>query len=345
MQKLKTKVLLLNVNRSGWHSGNMIYDMMVIQRACDTKTYGPGWDNYENNDMGEIIKQLYGNDKPDIIYSYFTENERVRDVYRDQYNIPEHLMNFPIGLNRIKDVVKVFAISDFWARSPKQMAIDLHNNPFNHCVSCFTPPYSKPKDFYAFFNEDVRKNMKFHALPRCVDKDCFMDYGLSKKYDVITLGSMCNFYPLRRHINNCLTKNASELSIVYKNYPHCGTNFKHSDFVRDKYAMGINESKMLVSCGGRYHLAFNKIFEAMGCNTLYVGEKPYGEKELHLEDGYNYVAVDGNNFIDRIKYYLSNEDKAKEIVKNANDTFLKYHHIDARADDFANLMEDILKCI
>jgi hypothetical protein len=337
----KTKILLLNVNREGWHSGNMIYDMMVINKACDTKTYGPGWKGYKNNDIREIIKQLYGDDKPDIIYSYFTPNERIRDVYQKQYNIPENLMNFPVGLDQVRDIIKIFAISDFWARSPAQFTKDLSGNVFQYCVSCFTPPYSNPKYFYSFFDDNIRKNIKFLALPRCVDRECFRDYGLPKKYDVVSMGAMWHFYPLRTHMNQHLLSNSKALGINYKNYPHCGTDFKHNDFVRDKYAKAINESKILISCGGKYHLAFNKIFESMGCNTLYVGEKPYGEVELHLKDGYNYIAVTENNFVEKIKHYLSNSNEMNIVVKNANETFNKYHHIDARANDFVKLIEQL----
>jgi spore maturation protein CgeB len=106
--------------------------------------------------------------------------------------------------------------------------------------------------------------------------------------------------------------------------------------------MAINESKMLISCGGRYHLAFNKIFESMACNTLYVGEKPYGEEELHLKDGYNYVAVTKDNFADKIKYYLKNPNEMETISNNAKDTFLKYHNIQSRAIDFITLLKKIL---
>ena len=63
----KIKVLMLNVNRDGWHSGNMIYDMMAVQSACDTKTYGPGWPGYDTTDLTEIIAKLYGDDKPDYV--------------------------------------------------------------------------------------------------------------------------------------------------------------------------------------------------------------------------------------------------------------------------------------
>jgi hypothetical protein len=337
----KTKILLLNVNRDGWHSGNMIYDMAVIKKACDTKIYGPGWPEFKYTDIGEIIKQLYNNDKPDIIYSYFTPNERIRDVYQKQYHIPDNLMNFPANLDKITDIIKIFAISDFWARSPSQFTKDLGGNVFQYCVSCFTPPYSNPKHFYSFFDDNIRKNIKFLALPRCVDKDCFKDYKMPKKYDVVSMGAMWHFYPLRCFMNQYLLQNAKSLNINYKNYSHCGTDFSHNDFVRDKYARAINESKMLISCGGKYGLAFNKIFESMGCNTLYVGEKPYGEIELKLKDGYNYIAITKDNFIEKIKYYLSKPNEMDVIIKNAKETFETYHHIDARANDFVKLLEKI----
>jgi hypothetical protein len=250
-------------------------------------------------------------------------------------------MNFPTHLDKI-NTIKIFAVSDFWARSPSQFSKDLNGSTFQYCFSCFTPPYSNPKDFYSFFDDNIRKNIKFFAIPRCIDRECFRDYGLNKTYDVISVGAMHNFYPFRVHMHSFLQNNASKLNIKYKNFSHCGVDFSHSDFVRDKYAQTINSSKILVSCGGKYHLAFNKIFEAMGCNTLYVGEKPYGEKELHLEDGFNYVAIDKNNFVDKILYYIGNNNELNRIIDNAKRTFEQYHHIDARAQDFVKIIEKII---
>lgn len=333
------KVLLLNVNREGWHSGNMIYDMECVKRACDTQMYGPGWPNYENSDLSEIIKQVYGDENPDVVYSYFTPNEKVSAVYINHYNIPERLHRFPTGFDKVNGVTKIFALSDFWARSPQQFAIDLGGLEFSHLFSCFTPPYARKKDFYSFFSEKIRNHMQFVAHPRCVEETCFKDYGLEKNVDVITLGAMSNFYLFRRHMHRTLSDQHKSIGISYKNYVHCGANFRHSTFVRDEYAQAISQARMLVSCGGRYHLAFNKIFEAMGCGTLYVGERPYGEKELHMEDGINYIAVNRDNFLEKIKYYAENDAERERIVANAKQTFKEYYTIDSRAKEFAKRLK------
>jgi hypothetical protein len=335
------KVLLLNVNREGWHSGNMIYDMQAVQEACDTICYGPGWPNYKYSDVNKIIKQLYGDGKPDFIYSYFTEGEAVRDCYMQHYKINPSLGTFHYGLKEVKGVKKIFALSDFWARKPKQFAKALIGSTFEYCFACFAPPYSNPDQFFSFFNEQVRNEIKFVGYPRCVDKNCFKDYGLPKKYDVITLGAMWHFYPLRVHMHNFLKDHHNEVGINYKNYPHCGTDFNHTNFVREEYAKVINGSRMLASCGGKYHVAMNKIFESMGCGTVYVGEKPWGAEELHLKDGENYIAVTAENFVDRIRYYLDRPDEIKVIADNAKKIFEKYHNIQARAVDFVKLLETL----
>jgi len=333
------KVLLLNVNRDGWHSGNMIYDMEAINRACDTKFYGPGWPGYSTTSLPDIISKLYGNGKPDVVYSYFTPNERVGDIYMSHYRIPELLRFFPTNFCKVKGIKKIFALSDFWARKPHQYAKDLMGSSFEYCFCCFAPPYSNPDHFFTFFNDQIRKEIKFIGYPRCVDANCFKDFGLLKTHDVITTGAMWHFYPLRTHMHNYLNYHSKELGIKYCNYPHCGVNFSHGDFVREKYAKAINQSKILVSCGGRYHVAFNKIFEAMGCKTAYVGERPWGADELHLKDGYNYIEVTSHNFIEKIKYYLNNPDDLKTVIDNASNTFEKYYHIDARANDFVKLLK------
>jgi len=337
-----TKILLLNVNRDGWHSGNMIYDMQSVGMACDVINYGPGWPNYSTTDLREIISMLYGSGKPDVIYSYFTPNERVSDVYMEHYKIPESLRYFPTHFQDVKGVLKIFALSDFWARSPQKFSSDLKDSSFQYCFCCFTPPYSNPRDFFSFFDANIRSEIKFVAHPRCIDPECFRDYGQPKVHDVITLGSMCRFYPLRSYMNSYLTENHIKMGIKYKNYSHCGTNFNHSSFVREDYAKAINSSKMLLSCGGRYHLAFNKIFEAFGCHSVYIGEKPYGEKELYLEDGKNYISVTKDDFVDKITYYLNRPYDISSIVKNAYETFLEHHTLEARAKYFVKILKSIL---
>ena len=338
----KIKVLMLNVNREGWHSGNMIYDMMAVQKACDTIIYGPGWPEYKYTDLKKIVEQLYGDNKPDVIYSYFTPNESVRDVYMSHYSLSSDMRSFPTNFESVKGVLKIFALSDFWSRSPQQYSQDLGNGDFQYCFCCFAPPYSCPSDFYQFFGGNIREKMEFVGYPRCVDPDCYKDYGLDKQYDVITVGSMCNFYPSRVAMHRYLSENHVSLGIRYKNYPHCGANFSHSDFVRENYAKAINQSKMLLSCGGRYHLAMNKIFESMGCGTAYVGERPYGHEELHLKEGENYIDVFRSNFIERIQYYMSHPVEIERITKNAAETFKRYHTIEARAHDFVKLLEERL---
>jgi hypothetical protein len=332
------KLLLLNVNRSGWHSGNMIYDMDAIKKSCDVKIYGPGWPDYNHNNIQDIVHQLYGDDKPDFIYSYFYDNETVQGVYMDHYKIPGELGVFPTGLEKIKDIVKIFAISDFWHKKDLNK---LNRSEFQYCIGCFVPPYSNPNDFYGFFDRSFINNTKFLPLPRCIDESCFRNYGLERNQDVITMGSMINFYPLRRYFHEELSAKASLLGIRYKNYPHCGVNFSHSGFTREKYAQAISQSKMMISCGGRYHLAFNKIFESMGCKTLYVGEKFYGEKELHMEDGKNYVAVNKENFMDKILYYKKHENESIDIIKNAKDTLLQHHTIDKRGAELSLILKGI----
>ena len=339
MSLSKTKVLFLNVNRDGWHSGNMVYDMRAVQHACDTTMYGPGWPEYRTTSLPEIISQVYGSGKPDLIYSYFTPNERVGDVYMQHYKIPEALRNFPTDFQKVTGIPKIFALSDFWARRPEKYERDLDGAGFNHCFACFAPPYSNPKHFYKFFSQNIRNQMEFVGYPRCIDKDCYKDYKLSKKYNVITVGAMWRFYPLRMHMHNYMKQNASSHGITYKNYPHCGTNFSHSGFVREKYAQAINEASMLASCGGKYHLAMNKIFEAMACRAVYVGEKPYGANELHLVAGTNYIAVSKYDFVDMIRHYLGRPQRLAEIADNAQETFLRYHTIEKRAEDFNILLE------
>lgn len=350
MPKSNIKVLLLNVNRDGWHSGNMIYDMRAVQEACDTVIYGPGHPNYLNNDITKIVQQIYGNGKPDVIYSYFTPNEKVGDVYINHYKIPSHLHTFPVNFNSISGITKIFALSDFWARSRERYSAELNNSGFSHCFCCFAPPYSNPSDFFSFFDDNIQKQIKFIGYPRCIDTQCFKDYKLPKQYDVITVGSMIKFYPFRNLIHQELSSwNGKKLKLCmkynetfkYKNYPHCGANFVHSDFVRENYAKAINQSKILASCGGKYHLLMNKVFESMACNTVYMGEKPYGEKELFLHENYNYISINKDDIVEKLSFYMDRPELLNRICENGFKMARERHSIEKRAEDFVRILKQL----
>lgn len=342
MNNQKPKILILATNRAGWHSGNKLYDYAVVAGCGDSVVYGPGYDYYRFANVELISGQIYGGQKPDIIYSYYTPEEQVKSIYVDHYKIIPPLRTFPINFKKYDKIKRVYGLSDFWHRTKEQWNTSLLGSTFKYCFCCFAPPYCDQGVFNTFFSQEVREEIKFMALPRAVDKYLFKDYGLDKVYDVAIMGNIgSHFYPFRKWMHDELTNKASEYNIKYKNFPHSGFGFKHNGFVRKRYAMAINQSKILVSCGGIYHLAMNKIFEAMGCGTLYIGEKPAGEHELGLKDGFNYVAVTKDNFWEKLNYYLKHEDERFKIIENAKETFKK-HTIEARTQDCKKLINEVL---
>ena len=339
------KVLLLVMNREGWHSANLLYDIEVWKRACITEVYGPGFQNYKTNQIGQVIRQIYGDSEPNIILSLFTPNEPVKDACIEKFCIPKQLWIFPVGLETlITNATRIFWTSDFWSGERREFAKVLPPAKFDYCIGCFVPPYSNPKDFYSFFGEKLKQSLTFMPLPRCVDANCFTIYDIERKYDIISTGHMApKFYPFRSLMRRTFEKKQNELGIKFHHYLHCKNGYEHNGFVREEYAKAIATGKILASGNSKYQVAMNKIFESMGCGTIYMGNRPHGHKQLHLDDGINCLFVTKNNFIDVAQSILKQPQKMEEMSRNSHSTFLEHHSIEARAKDCAKLVDRIME--
>lgn len=338
------KALILSTNRTGFHSQNKMYDHEVVARATEAKYYGPGFPGFDQrSNIWEIVYSIFPGSQPDVICSWYTPREEIKDIYYSHFHIDASHRNRGFPEIMPNGFLNIYMLSDFWHRNQREWEKGLLKSGFRYCFCCFAPPYCDEEIFNSFFNQSVRDEIRFVGLPRCVDKEIYKDYGGEKIYDVITVGNLgSHFYPFRKWAHQTLMQNAPKMGITYTNFPHSGFGYHHNGFVGEKYARAINASKILISCGGKYHLAMNKIFEAMGCGTLYCGPKPAGAEQLHLKDGFNYVAVTENDFLEKIHYYVKHDAQRQQIINNAKQTYLQCHHIDARSEDFKQLIEGIL---
>ena len=111
----------------------------------------------------------------------------------------------------------------------------------------------------------------------------------------------------------------SRLSKKYKCHIHKHPGYDLEDAHTDKYlidfAKVINQSKLVLTCSGKPRTRYGKYIEIPMCNTAIVGDIP-----LDNADNYDYIIdvnmkMTDNEIIDKIIYYLENNDKRLEKIK------------------------------
>ena len=184
---------------------------------------------------------------------------------------------------------------------------------------------------YLKYSEMGLKDVKFVYIGHCAEKSIFKNYNLSKKYDILLVGCISYHYPLR----NRFIKLLDELNNKYKCHVHKHPGYDHSDAYTDKYlkdiAHVINKSRIVLTCTSRYKYRLGKYIEIPMCGSSAIcGDIPDSNvNDNNLKDDYGFI-IDVNikmtdkEIIDKISYYLDNEDKRLEKVEKGLEFSQKY---------------------
>lgn len=325
------KLLIIATNLQEWMYNTQELERRAICKYADVEFYGAGY-QFNTSHTPDIIKEVYGDEKPDFILYYITHS-KIPQVFLDFHNIPNSKAEFT-GFNEV-DIPKVFWCNDLWNSSGwKQFAI----NNFDYVLSTCQRPLG-PDALCIFDNTKLQD--KTYPWLKGIDTDLFKSEKIEKKYDVVLTGASCGFYPLRSHFDSVLQK---QDNIKYFKPPFPNYKFNaDKSYTGSNYVNLLNSSKIHITDSGKYNCVgpVAKYFETMATDCLLVAVNPLGSELTRLVDGYNFVAVDGYNFLDKIRYYLDNEEERLRIVKNANDTIKKHHSVDVRAKELVNLLKTI----
>lgn len=159
-------------------------------------------------------------------------------------------------------------------------------------------------------------NVKFVYVGHCAEQTIFKDYDIVKEYDILIAGCISKHYPLR----NRFLKLLPQLKKKYKCYQHPHPGYDLNDAHTDRYlremAISINKSKIVLTDTGLPRSRYGKYIEIPMCGIAAI----CGDIPDDKADDYSYVIEVTNNMADeailnKISYYLDNEDKRLEKVK------------------------------
>jgi len=181
-------------------------------------------------------------------------------------------------------------------------------------------------------------------LPCSINPDIFKDYGFKRIYDVILVAQLRNrrVYPLRVKIADILQKHQEIKSFVRQSPGYSHHLDITKEIVHENYAKMIAQSKIFpFGCGkiGGGKSPSQKLYEITSCNTLVMMDTPKNIKELHFKPEEDFVIIDENNLLEKIRYYLKHDNERVKIAQKGYETVRKYHTNEIRAKQLIRFLE------
>jgi glycosyltransferase involved in cell wall biosynthesis len=190
-----------------------------------------------------------------------------------------------------------------------------------------------------------RKKVNAKWLPHCVNTKVFHDYGSPRKIDVVSSG-FCEqkIYPFRVLIRDTL-RTIPDVRFLMPKHPKFELAKGKSPsqvLIRENYARFLSQSKIFIFGSSIYNYALMKYTEGMACNTLVMAPMPTDGTDLHFVPDENFVEVNQNNFLEKIRYYLKHDEERRQIALRGVETISKYHTVEIRARQLVEHLKSIL---
>lgn len=188
-----------------------------------------------------------------------------------------------------------------------------------------------------------------------VNTDFFYDRQLLKKYDISNIfrHNSPKTYPLRWKIHETLPNHKQwiyrEANVIWNKgkktvIPYEGPSGPRGEY----YVNAICQSRVFATGSGRfknYGVLVFKWLEVPACNTLLMINAlnpPDDMNALGFKPDVNFAVINEDNFIERIKYYLSRPSEAKTIAQRGYDLIRSKHSQDMRAKQFISKIRKYL---
>jgi hypothetical protein len=155
-------------------------------------------------------------------------------------------------------------------------------------------------------------------FPKCVNIEIFKNYHQPKQFDVISNGTGVHkyhfkeLYPFRNYIYNSMP---TDINFFVPNY---------GDIKREIYARFLSSAKIFIFGTGKYHIPVQKCFEGMASDCLVMHNGTLDDNVLEFKDGENFIKINKQNYIDKIRYYLTHDSERQQIITNANELMKRY---------------------
>lgn len=183
---------------------------------------------------------------------------------------------------------------------------------------------------------------KMEWFPHFVNIELCKDYGLEKDINLLMMGAVNDFYPLRQNIIRSYEGNAD---FVYHNHPgyrSFSENEEDRNFIGQMYAKELNRAKILFTCPSILNYPVIKYFEALACKALLLAPTFQELEDLGFIPGFHFVPIDEHNFKEKAAYFLANETERQKIVDQGYHFIQQRHSVKLRTEQLVKKIESIL---
>ncbi|WP_043978871.1 glycosyltransferase [Priestia megaterium] len=193
--------------------------------------------------------------------------------------------------------------------------------------------------FYEIYPEYINK---MEWLPHFVNTDVFKDYGLIKNIDLLMIGAINDFYPLRQKIIQYYKENNNFIYHGHPGYRDFNKEEEKRIYIGKKYAREINKSKIFFTCPSIFNYPIKKYFQALACKSLLLAPTFKELEDLGFIPNVHFVEINKDNFKEKASHYLNNVEDREKITEQGYQFIHQNHSLKIRAQQLVDKLEDIL---
>lgn len=183
---------------------------------------------------------------------------------------------------------------------------------------------------------------KMEWLPHFVNTEVYKDYGFAKTINLLMMGAVNDFYPLRQEILRYYEKSTDFVYHSHPGYREFSEEEQQQLYIGEKYAKEINKSKIFFTCPSVLEYPVKKYFQALACKSLLLAPTFKELEDLGFIPGIHFVEIDKYNFKNRAAYYLTNTKERERISEQGCQFIHQNHSLQIRAQQLVNRIEDFI---
>ncbi|UFU00035.1 glycosyltransferase [Radiobacillus kanasensis] len=184
---------------------------------------------------------------------------------------------------------------------------------------------------------------KMEWFPHFVQLDLYKDYGLEKDINLLIMGAVNEYYPLRQKIIKAYEGDSDFVYHSHPGYRNFNKEEEDEKMIGEKYAKEINRSKIMFTCPSVLHYPVQKYFEALACKTLLLAPTFKELEDLGFIPDYHFVAINEDNFQKKADYYLKDEKERQKITEQGYAFIREKHSIEHRTLQLVQTLKRLLK--
>ena len=209
--------------------------------------------------------------------------------------------------------------------------------------------YLKNPDIYVFYwDRELCKNTNYIYFPHFVNCEIYKNNSLPKT-DVAFMGRMDTDIRLNTFIelNKILPEYSFKWYAIEKHYLDALNRTNEKEIIKKAYsgfidneidmASAINDCKIVYNINAQGISSLNyRTMQVLACKRLIISDK---REELDLFNNIIPVWNNINDLVEKIKYYLQNQDEYDDITKKAQDIIIKNHNSKVCTQNMLNIIE------